>query len=138
MVKNTTNLKVNVLGFYTINGNSVVDFKDDSRTGNFCTFLDTIREKNPHKKILIVLDNYKPHLTEKVREKASELGIIMVYLPPYSPDLNPIEQIWRALKRQISLTFNLTREELKKTIKETYLVLSAKTSFADNWNETYT
>lgn len=138
MVKNTTNLKVNVLGFYTINGNSVVDFKDDSRTDNFCTFLDTIREENPHKKILVVLDNYKPHLTEKVREKASELGIIMVYLPPYSPDLNPIEQIWRALKRRLSLTFNLTREELKKAIKEIYLVLSAKTSFADKWHETYT
>ncbi|MHC1571206.1 MAG: transposase [Methanosarcinales archaeon] len=38
----------------------------------------------------------------KTRRKARKLKIILVFLLPYSPDLNPIEQIWRAIQRELS------------------------------------
>ncbi|MHC1636276.1 MAG: rhodanese-like domain-containing protein [Candidatus Methanospirareceae archaeon] len=42
------------------------------------------------------------------------MNMVLVYLPPYSPDLNPIEQIWRAIKRVLSPLFIKTLEELKE------------------------
>lgn len=85
----------------------------------------------------MILDNYKPHHVEITLKKAKELGIILVHLPPYSPDLNPIEQIWRALKKELALLYLLTKEELETAIREIYQVQSAKTSFGSKWMDTY-
>jgi putative transposase len=35
----------------------------------------------------LLLDNFATHKAKKVKEKASELNIVLIYLPPYSPDL---------------------------------------------------
>jgi len=76
-----------------------------SKTNSFCSFLVKIRRKNPEKKIAIVLDNFRSHKTKKAQILAKKLKIILVFLPPYSPDLNPIEYIWKSLKRAISPKF---------------------------------
>jgi putative transposase len=131
LVKDTVGPKVNIVGFYTVNGNSSIDIVDNTRPPSFCTFLELVRETNPGKKILLVLDNYKPHHVETTLVKARELGIILVHLPPYSPDLNPIEQIWRVLKKQLALLYLLTKEELITAIRKIYRALSAKTSFGN-------
>ncbi len=80
----------------------MVDFKENSKKESVCDFLEKIREKNPDKTIVIILDNFRSHWARKTRRKAKELNIVLIYLPPYSPDLNPIEQIWRAIKRVLS------------------------------------
>jgi putative transposase len=53
-----------------------------------------------------------------MREKTDELGITIAYLPRYSPDLNPIESVWRNIRRVISISFVKTIEELKALIQE--------------------
>lgn len=88
-----TYVKARVAGFYCINGESVVEFPESNRTENFIAFLRKIREANPEKRIVIILDNFKTHRAKKVREEAEKLNLVLVYLPPYSPDLNPIENI---------------------------------------------
>jgi len=42
MIKNTSKMKANTFGFYSINGNSTVDFKENSKTGAVCEFLHKI------------------------------------------------------------------------------------------------
>ena len=37
-----------------------------------------------------------------VKKEGEQLGMYLVYLPPYSPDLNPIEFIWKSIKRRFS------------------------------------
>lgn len=138
LIRNTVGPRVNIYGFYTLNGHSVVDFKEDGKTPCFLAFLETIREANPYRRILVILDNYKPHKTDEAQEKVEALGIILIYLPVYSPHLNPIEQIWRALKHQLSLLFRLTTEELENAIREIYRVLSTRKSFGENWIDIYT
>ena len=98
-----TYVKAKVAGFYCINGESVVEFPESNSnmTENFIAFLRKIREANPEKRIVIVLDNFKTHHAKKVREEA-ELNLVLVYLSPYSPDLNPIENIWKSVKRYVS------------------------------------
>lgn len=65
MKKNTTKMKANTFGFYAINGESVVDFKENSKKESVCEFLEEIRNRDPHKTIVIVLDNFRSHHAKK-------------------------------------------------------------------------
>jgi len=131
--KNTTKMKANTFGFYAINGESVVDFKENSKKESVCEFLEDIRANNPDKTIIIILDNFKSHWSNKTRKKARKLNIIFVFLPPYSPDLNPIEQIWRIIKRVLSPLFIKSLEELKRIISSSFYQLAQRISFAEKW-----
>ena len=47
---------------------------------------------------VVVMDNLSTHYCQGVREAIEEAGAALVYLPPYSPELNPIEHAWSKLK----------------------------------------
>ena len=47
---------------------------------------------------IVVLDNLSAHKVEGVREAIAKAGATLLYLPPYSPDFNPIEQAFAKLK----------------------------------------
>jgi transposase len=47
---------------------------------------------------VVVMDNLSAHKTEKVRELVEGAGCELLYLPPYSPDLNPIEEAFAKIK----------------------------------------
>lgn len=55
------------------------------------------------KPCVIVMDNYSVHRSQQVKEQLpalEEAGISLFYLPPYSPELNPIEGVWRHVKHE--------------------------------------
>ena len=52
---------------------------------------------------IIILDNAKVHKSPEILDLADSAGCKVVFLPPYSPDLNPIEKFWANLKEQSSL-----------------------------------
>ena len=58
---------------------------------------------NTPKKYVLILDNASFHKGGKLQEIAKRYSIRLVYLPPYSPDLNPIERCWATLKHQVKL-----------------------------------
>ena len=58
--------------------------------------------KNPAKSVLI-LDNSSAHPKDAIFEIADEYGFKVIFLPPYSPDLNPIEKFWANVKRRLRL-----------------------------------
>lgn len=47
---------------------------------------------------VVVMDNLSPHKAPRVRELIEAAGCRLLFLPPYSPDLNPIEPAWSKLK----------------------------------------
>ena len=49
-------------------------------------------------RIVLVLDNHPSHGTGQVRELAQQLNIELMFLPPYSPELNSIEALWAIFK----------------------------------------
>ncbi|MHC1571184.1 MAG: transposase [Methanosarcinales archaeon] len=54
------------------------------------TFFREIRSVNDAcKAIIMVLDNFSTHVSNRVKKEADQLGIYLVYLPPYSPDPRP-------------------------------------------------
>lgn len=137
VTKNTTRYRANTFGFYSPGGESLLCFKDDSRKESVCEFLEEVRERNPGGDILVVLDNFASHRADVTRRRADELGMRLVFLPPYSPDLNPIEQLWRCLKREVSTAFFATMDGFLGVIEEAYGRLGGRFSFAMGWFEKF-
>jgi len=132
-VKDTTKYRANTFGFYAPGGVSIAEFMENSKKESVCGFLEDIRKSNPNAKIALILDNFPSHKANVTREKAEELGIALTFLPPHSPDLNPIEQLWRCLKREVSVAFFRSEEEFLEIIRNAYCQLSKRLSFASNW-----
>jgi len=63
-------------------------------------FLKQIMRQHPHRKIIVIEDNARPHIAKEVRNfvKENKNKIAVYYLPTYSPDLNPDEKVWKYLK----------------------------------------
>ena len=132
--KNTTHFKSNTIGFYAIQGVSVQAFLANSKEDAIVAFLKQVTAANTTvKAIVIVLDNYSSHYAATVKETAEALGIYLLHLPPYSPDLNPIEYIWKSIKRLLSREFIETLAEMKRKIAEGWKTLSGSLSFAKYW-----
>lgn len=65
-------------------------------------FLEEIKlQYNSTDKIYIILDNASYNRAYEVVEKAKELNIELVYLPPYAPNLNLIERLWKFFKKKV-------------------------------------
>jgi transposase len=84
--------------------------------------LITVWKANVGKNIVAILDNFPSHKAE---------------MPSYSPDLNPIEFIWKSIKRDISCEFIQDVDHLKQLILEKFYKYSAHLSFASNWIEVF-
>ncbi|MFB6185364.1 MAG: transposase [Halobacteriaceae archaeon] len=82
-------------------------------------------------------DNYGSHHATLTQERADELGIEFVFIPPYSPTLNAIEPLWKDLKREISPTIFEGKDHFREFVTETFLRLSHRLSFAVDWIETF-
>jgi transposase len=65
---------------------------------------------------VVVLDNLAAHRVQGVREAIAAAGAALLYLPPYSPDLNPIEQLFAKLKALLRQAAARTRDALWSTI----------------------
>lgn len=57
------------------------------------TLLPTLQKDD-----IVVMDNLRSHHVQTVKQVFQEAGISYLYLPPYSPDLNPIEMMWSKIK----------------------------------------
>ena len=60
-------------------------------------------------------------------------NIRLVHLPPYSPDLNPIEQVWRAIKQEVSATFVTGYEHMTAKIAQVFEKLAVKKTYWEKW-----
>ena len=137
-IKNTTKFDANTIGFYAIIGNSTKDFIQDSKATSIAHFLEYIKSSNnDFKATVIVIDNFASHRSKLVREKAKELGLYLVFLPPYSPDLNPIEFIWKSIKRVLSLATIRDLCDMKNTIFNYWDKFSISLSYSKAWIERF-
>jgi transposase len=65
---------------------------------------------------VLVLDNLAAHKVDGVRQALAAAGASILYLPPYSPDLNPIEQLFAKLKALLRKAVARTKDELWRAI----------------------
>jgi len=67
---------------------------------------------------VVVMDNLSSHKVAGVRERIAAVGAQLLYLPPYSPDLNPIEKAWAKLKQLLRSAKARTAQALDQAITE--------------------
>ena len=67
---------------------------------------------------IVMMDNLRIHHIETVRTLLSRAGVMLMYLPAYSPDLNPIETLWSNVKAILRKGKERTEETLIAAIKE--------------------
>jgi transposase len=72
------------------------------------------------------MDNLGAHKGERVRELVEEAGCGLVYLPAYSPDLNPIEEAFAKIKAILRKAEARTREGLVEMLGQALLVVTGK------------
>jgi transposase len=69
-------------------------------SGSVFLLLYKIKELHPTKLITLILDNASYQRCKAVQELAKELGIELLFLPSYSPNLNLIERLWKFVKKE--------------------------------------
>ena len=65
----------------------------------------------PAPQSVLICDNHKTHRSQELEDMCAEAGVILAYLPPYSPDFNPIETSFALLKAWIKRNAELFNEE---------------------------
>jgi transposase len=75
---------------------------------------------------LVVLDNLTAHQGERVKELVEERGCELLYLPPYSPDLNPIEVAFSKIKGILRKVEVRTREALIEALGAAISVVTVR------------
>lgn len=137
IIKNTSKFRANTFGIYSPNGNSILTFRDHSKKEDICAVLEEFIKANLGKRIVLILDNFSSHRSQMVRDFAAQNNIELVFLPPYSPDLNPIEQIWRAVRRKLSTIFIENLEHLKSEIWEEFFYRVNQDSYIIGWGKKF-
>lgn len=81
-------------------------FKGTCNTELFNLWLKEYLVPNLRNGQTVVIDNATFHKSKKTEELIENAGCFLLFLPPYSPDLNPIEKFWANLKRIIANTIS--------------------------------
>ena len=89
---------------------------ESTNSETFREFLEENRRNRP--RLFMVLDNASYHKSKAVREYVESAGgdVGLEFLPPYTPQLNPVETVWRDLKRRLAGRFFRSLDELKAAI----------------------
>ena len=74
---------------------------------------------------VVIMDNLGAHKGERVRRLIEDEGCELLYLPPYSPDLNPIEESFSKIKRFLRKAGARTREALVEAMGKALEAVSA-------------
>jgi transposase len=92
----------------------------------FLAYLDEVLCPNLRPGDVVVMDNLSSHKVTGVRERIEAAGAQLLYLPPYSPDLNPIEKAWAKLKQLLRAAKARTKEALDQAIAQMLPMLPAE------------
>ena len=93
----------------------ILMYTDIANLKNFMKFLKKLSVKVG--RCVLVLDNASWHRSKKAVKYAEKLGIVLYFLPPYSPELNPIEQLWKWIKLNVTYRLHLDMDDLKCAIR---------------------
>lgn len=73
---------------------------------------------------VVIMDNLPAHKVAGIQELIEAKGAKLIYLPPYSPDLNPIEKCWSKIKTYLRKAKARTRQELETAFREALLLIT--------------
>ena len=110
--------RYNILGTLNFVSKKVSIVANDAyiTASEVCNLLKKVASEYAGKAIYIILDNAKYQKCEIVTELANQLGINLVFIPPYSPNLNLIERLWKHVKGKLRTKYYDVFEDFQKKI----------------------
>jgi transposase len=113
--------RYNVLGALNFCGKNVTTITNDAYISaqQVVMLMEKLLVEYQDKALALVLDNAAYQRCAKVTEYAKEHGIGLIFLPPYSPNLNLIERFWKLVKSKVlNAAYHGTFEDFKRTIDD--------------------
>ena len=117
-----------------LDGSTACMVVDGATTKNiFCAYVQHILLPTLNPGDVIVLDNLSSHKNQETRDLIESAGAELLFLPPYSPDLNPIEKMWSKVKSILRTLKARTEKALINAIAQS--LESVSPSDAQGWFE---
>lgn len=122
----TRHYGIGAVNYHT--GETVVLVKRHKRRREIAELLQALVDKHPKETIYVAWDNANTHEDDEVEAvvRGAAGRLVLLYLPTYSPWLNPIEMLWRHFRREV------THNELFPTVKA---LLTAAGEFFERYNQ---
>lgn len=99
-------------------GKVLASIEERGFTNTFFSFAKKVAQSYADQKVVMVVDNVRYHHAKRLKPilERYKHRIELVYLPPYSPDLNPVERIWWYMRKKI--THNRALENMETRIEQ--------------------
>jgi transposase len=97
---------------------ATMTIEEATDTEIFLAYLDHVLCPQLRPGDVVVMDNLSSHKVNGVRQRIEAAGAELLYLPPYSPDLNPIEKAWSKLKLLLRSAKARTKDVLDQAITD--------------------
>lgn len=117
--------KTTLVSSVRLDGTQAYEFFQGSLNGkNFLSYVKNTLIPTLKKGDIVVMDNLSCHKVKGVKEAIEEAGASVLYLPPYSPDFNPIEMMWSKIKALLRNWKTDTFELLHSVIPDAFSSVS--------------
>jgi transposase len=98
-------------------------FKGYCNTGLVCKWIEEFLVPELLPGQIVVIDNASFHPQQRINQLIAQAGCEVIFLPPYSPDLNKIEKFWARLKHHVSMIIGQC-ESLWDAVQQAFCQLS--------------
>ena len=125
---------IKAFGWIDISGSLGAISSDGSKRNDLKEALLMFRRiHNEEEKILMLMDNARIHKGEEMDVFYKDNGILPVFLPIYSSDLNPEEQIWRMVRRPLKNKVFKEKSEIREAFKSAFSKINNLTGLLEKW-----
>ncbi len=105
---------------------AALTFQGGTDTNAFYTFVTKVLVPNLWQGACVVMDNFRSHKVAAVQKAIEAAGATVVYLSPYSPDFNPIENCWSKVKEFLRSIAARTYQDLDQAITDALTTVTPK------------
>lgn len=120
-----------LLGALTVSGlTATMTIEAATDADVFQAFVDQVLCPRLRPGQIVVMDNLSAHKAAAVRQRIEAVGASLLYLPPYSPDLNPIEKCWSKIKQILRSLKARTAETLEAAMTTALASISGENARA--------
>lgn len=116
-----------ILSSVRLNGETAyTTYQGGTTSEKFVDYLKNVLAPTFHEDDIVVMDNMRTHHSKAVQNAIEELKINVIFLPPYSPDFNPIEKMWSKIKAILRKMKARTVSELSDVVSDAFKLVSSR------------